>query len=76
MISKGSRTDSEGGACTNKSKTGCANSREPDGADGYKMYCCQECRDGQGLDRPPVENDGGDGSAEMDAFAKMFPTLG
>ena len=75
MISKGSRTDSEGPPCNNKSKTGCANSREPDGSGGYRMYCCQSCRDGRGVQRRPAEDAKGD-EKEIDDFVKMFPTLG
>jgi hypothetical protein len=73
MVGKGVRTDSEGGPCINRSVTGCANSREPDGSGGYSKYCCRACREGLGVSFR--KNEDGDGE-EMDDFGKMFPTLG
>ncbi|CAM9400970.1 unnamed protein product [Ectocarpus sp. 12 AP-2014] len=71
MVSRGSLTDSEGGPCRN---TRCDNSKEPDGRGGYDDYCCSRCKEGRGLDRRPVEEEGG--GAGMDEFAELFPTLG
>lgn len=63
-MSKGARTDSDGGPCKNKSVTKCQNSRHPDGQGGYQEYCCRSCRDGKGLSLDDDRAWGGDSQQE------------
>lgn len=73
MVSRGARTDSEGGPCANKA---CGNSREPDGRGGYAQHCSKECREGRGGAKGVrFEEEANDGAA-MDDLAKLFPTMG
>lgn len=69
MVSRGSRTDSEGGPCATKS---CRNSREPDDRGGYLQRCSRECTESHREVRFEEE----DGGGASDDFTKLFPTMG
>ena len=68
MVSKGSRTDSEGGPCVTQ---GCTNSREPGGRGGYLQHCSRECREGGRRGIVFEEEDGG-GGGTIDDFHQAF----
>lgn len=75
MVSKGSRTDSEGPPCKNKVVTNCQNSKKPDGLGNYGNYCCTECRDGKGLGSKDERDDSGVDDSGVDDLVGRFPGL-